>query len=271
MQNLHFFFSFLENEAKREYNNASFIIFARRQKKQQQILFFILSSVRFECSLRMFASNVRFEGDHDERRREKNIYINKFIKKLCKLRQCLPLFLRFEARERARESIFIKKISAKIFHFFFSSSNAIRNFAQKTEKERTLNNNFFSFSFFTVDVVDLEKEFNFIVGWFPCELVHGIDEFLKTDAPVVVFVENVKDSLHEKGLEIKKKYIYIYILVFEEKKIWLFEILCDIWKNGLKILFEKILFEKMVCKMIFEKNSLKINFEKWSEKMVLKK
>ena len=55
--------------------------------------------------------------------------------------------------------------------------------------------------FLTVDVVDLEEELDLVVGTLAGELVHGVDELLQADAPVVVLVENVKDALHEERLE----------------------------------------------------------------------
>ena len=55
--------------------------------------------------------------------------------------------------------------------------------------------------FLTVDVVDLEEELDLVVGTLPGELVHGVDEFLQADAPVVVLVEDVKDAFHEERLK----------------------------------------------------------------------
>ena len=52
----------------------------------------------------------------------------------------------------------------------------------------------------TVNVVDLEEELDLVVGTLSGELVHGVDELLQADAPVVVLVENVKDALHEERL-----------------------------------------------------------------------
>ena len=55
--------------------------------------------------------------------------------------------------------------------------------------------------FLTVDVVDLEEELDLVVGTLAGELVHGVDELLQADAPVVVLVEDVKDALHEERLQ----------------------------------------------------------------------
>lgn len=55
-------------------------------------------------------------------------------------------------------------------------------------------------SILTVNVVDLEEELDLVVGALSGELVHGVDELLQADAPVVVLVENVKDALHEERL-----------------------------------------------------------------------
>ncbi len=52
----------------------------------------------------------------------------------------------------------------------------------------------------TVDVVDFEEEFDFVVRRLSGELVHGVDELLQGDAPVVVLVEDVEHPLHEEWL-----------------------------------------------------------------------
>ena len=53
----------------------------------------------------------------------------------------------------------------------------------------------------TVNVVDLEEEFDFVVRTLPRELVHGIDELLQWDRPIVVLVEDVKNALHKEWLD----------------------------------------------------------------------
>ena len=60
----------------------------------------------------------------------------------------------------------------------------------------------------TVDVVDFEEEFDFVVGRLSCKLVHGVDELLQGDAPVVVLVEDVKHPLNEEWLKRKSQKIH---------------------------------------------------------------
>ena len=55
----------------------------------------------------------------------------------------------------------------------------------------------------TVDVVHFEEKLDFVVGRLAGELVHRVDELLQGNAAVVILVENVEDSFHEKRL---KKY-----------------------------------------------------------------
>ncbi len=52
----------------------------------------------------------------------------------------------------------------------------------------------------TVDVVDLEEELDLVVRGLPRELVHGVDELLQADGPVVVLVEDVEHALNEERL-----------------------------------------------------------------------
>lgn len=63
----------------------------------------------------------------------------------------------------------------------------------------------------TVYVVDLEQKFDFVVWTLSCELMHSIDELLEGDAPVVIFIEDVKDPFYEKRLEKKKKRKHRYV------------------------------------------------------------
>ena len=53
----------------------------------------------------------------------------------------------------------------------------------------------------TINVVDFEEEFDFVVWRLPGKLVHGVNKLLQADASVVIFVKDVKDSFHEKGLK----------------------------------------------------------------------
>ena len=55
----------------------------------------------------------------------------------------------------------------------------------------------------TINVVDFEEEFDFVVWRLPGKLVHGVNKLLQADASVVIFVKDVKDSFHKEGL--KKK------------------------------------------------------------------
>jgi len=59
----------------------------------------------------------------------------------------------------------------------------------------------------TVDVVDFEQELDLVVRALAGELVHGVDELLQADRAVVVLVEDVEHSLHEKGLQ--RGYLFI--------------------------------------------------------------
>jgi len=57
----------------------------------------------------------------------------------------------------------------------------------------------------TVDVVDFKEEFDFVVGRLARKLVHGVDELLQGDAPIVVLVEDVKHPLNEEWLKRKSQ------------------------------------------------------------------
>ena len=66
----------------------------------------------------------------------------------------------------------------------------------------------------TVNVVDLEEELDLVVGTLSGELVHGVDELLQADAPVVVLVEDVKHALHEERLRQKSNQCDVCTLLF---------------------------------------------------------
>ena len=62
----------------------------------------------------------------------------------------------------------------------------------------------FEWSRLTINVVDFEEEFDFVVWRLPGKLVHGVNKLLQADASVVIFVKDVKDSLHKEGLKKKE-------------------------------------------------------------------
>ena len=62
----------------------------------------------------------------------------------------------------------------------------------------------FEWSRLTINVVDFEEEFDFVVWRLPGKLVHGVNKLLQADASVVIFVKDVKDSFHKEGLKKKR-------------------------------------------------------------------
>ena len=58
----------------------------------------------------------------------------------------------------------------------------------------------------TVNVIDFEEKFDFVIWTLTGKLVHGINEFLQWNASIVVFVENVKYPFNKKWLKKKKSH-----------------------------------------------------------------
>ena len=71
----------------------------------------------------------------------------------------------------------------------------------------------------TVNVIDFEEKFDFVIWTLTGKLVHGINEFLQWNASIVVFVENVKYPFNKKWLKKKKNRMHRNFFFSWEKKI----------------------------------------------------
>ena len=56
----------------------------------------------------------------------------------------------------------------------------------------------------TINIVNFEEKFDFIIWRLSSKLVHGINKLLKGNASIVILIKDVEHSLNKEGLKCKR-------------------------------------------------------------------